>query len=129
MKQAIRIETPLTPIVIPGARNRADLVGTPVFWGAMGVTLTLVAPFVLVPRARAWLGCGVLLMWSCFFAANAVRSRRTHSIISAPVYLLAALTLAGRATNMIEVQIWMVWLLGAGILAANLSERFLGKYL
>jgi hypothetical protein len=27
------------------------------------------------------------------------------------------------------VDIWMVWVLGAGIIAANLSERFVGKYL
>ena len=119
----------MTPVVIPGARSRADLVGTPVFWAAIGVTLTLVAPFVLVPRARPWLGCAVLLMWSCFFTANAVRSRRLHSIISAPVYLLAALTLAGRALNVIDVQLWMVWLLAAGIIAANLSERFFRRYL
>ena len=115
--------------LVPGARSRADLVGTPVFWGAFGVTLSCFVPFALWPELRAWLGCAVLLMWSGFFTANAVRSRRVHSMISAPVYLLAAAVLAGKASNRIDVQIWMVWLLGAGIIAANLSERFFRKYL
>jgi len=70
-----------------------------------------------------------MLMWTCFFTANAIRSRRLHSVISAPVYLLAAALLAGNAAGLIAVDIWMVWVLGAGIIAANLSERFLGKYL
>jgi hypothetical protein len=115
--------------VVPGSRRRADLIATPVFWAVSGLTLMAVVPFTFFPNLRAWVGCAVLLLWSAFFAANAVRSRRTHSIISAPVYLLAALALAGRATNMIDVEIWMVWLLGAGIIAANISERIFGKYL
>jgi hypothetical protein len=78
---------------------------------------------------RAWLGLAVLLMWTCFFAANAFRSHRTHSIISTPVYLLAAVLLAGNTWGLIAVDVWMVWLIGAGIIAANLSERFFGKYL
>ncbi len=76
--------------VVPGARDaarrHADLVGTPVFWLTIAVTLCALVPLGLFPRMRAWLGCAVLLMWTCFFTANAVRSRRTHSIISAPVY-------------------------------------------
>lgn len=119
--------------VVSGARQalrrRADLVGTPVFWLTIAVTLCTVAPFALFPVMRAWLGCAVLLMWTCFFTANAVRARRTHSIISAPVYLLAAALLAANARGLIEVEIWMVWVLGAGIITANLSERFIGKYL
>jgi hypothetical protein len=115
--------------IIPGARARADLVGTRTFWAAILVTLSCGVPFVLFTGMRAWLGCAVVLMWTCFFTVNAVRSRRTHSVISAPVYFLAAAALAARASGLIEVQIWMVWLLGAGIIAANLSERFLGKYL
>ena len=84
----------------------------------------------LVPSRRtAWIGCAALLMRCAFFTANAVRSHRTHSVISAPVYQLAALILAGSASGIIEVQIWMVWLLGAGVIAATLSERFIGKYL
>ena len=86
-------------------------------------------PFAIFPLARAWIGSAALLMWTSFFTANAVTSRRTHSVISAPVYLLAALLLAGSALGYVEVQIWMVWLLGAGIIAANLSERIFGKYL
>ena len=115
--------------IVPGARQRADLVGTAVFWAAIGVTLCAAVPFALLPSLRAWLACAVLLMWACFFTANAIRSRRTHSVISAPVYLLAAATLAGSASGLIAVQIWMVWVLGAGIIAANLAERVLGKYL
>jgi hypothetical protein len=115
--------------LVPRSRGRADLVGTPVFWAAIGLTLMTVVPFAFLPAMRAWLGCAVLMMWTAFFTANAVRSRRTHSVISAPVYLLAALVLAGKATNTIDVQIWMVWLLGAGIIMANLGERFLGRYL
>ena len=76
---------------------------------------------------RGWVGCAVLLMWTCFFTANALRSRRTHSIISAPVYLLAAALLAGNTWGFIAVDIWMVWVLGAGIIAANLAERFIGS--
>ena len=66
--------------VVPGSRQRADLVGTAVFWAAIGVTLCTAIPFALFPAMRAWLACAVLLMWTCFFTANAVRSRRTHSI-------------------------------------------------
>lgn len=120
--------------IIPGGqdaahRRRADLVGTPVFWLTIAVTLCALVPFSLFPLMRPWLGVAVLLMWTCFFIANAVRSRRTHSIISAPVYLLAAAFLAGNAWGLVAVDLWMVWLLGAGIIAANLSERFVGKYL
>jgi hypothetical protein len=111
------------------SNRRADLVGTAAFWLAGGLTLVAILPFALWPSMRAWLGCAVLLMWSVFFGANAIRSRRTHSIISAPVYLAAAAMLAGKASNMIDVQVWMVWLLAGGIIAANLSERFLGRYL
>jgi hypothetical protein len=93
------------------------------------VTLCALVPLALFPAMRAWLGCAILLMWVCFFTANAVRSRRIHSIISAPVYLLAAALLAGPARGLVVVDIWMVWVLGAGIIAANLSERFFGKYL
>ena len=110
------------------ARQRSDLVGTPVFWLTIAVTLCALVPFSLFPLMRAWLGCAVLLMWTCFFTANAIRSRRTHSIISAPVYLLAAALLGGSAAGVVAVDIWMVWVLGAGIIAANLSERFLGRY-
>ena len=119
--------------IVPGARSaarrQADLVGTPVFWLTIAVTLCALVPFALFPRMRAWLGCAVLLMWTCFFTANAIRSRRLHSIISAPVYLLAAALLGGSAWGLIGVDVWMVWLLGAGIIAANLAERFVGRYL
>jgi hypothetical protein len=119
--------------IIPGSRDAGrrhlDLVGTPVFWLTIAVTLCTAVPFALFPLMRAWLGCAVLLMWACFFTANAWRSRRTHSLISAPVYLVAAALLAGSASGRIAVDVWMVWVLGAGIIAANLSERFIGRYL
>jgi hypothetical protein len=110
-------------------RRQADLVGTAVFWLTIAVTACALVPFALFPLMRAWLGCAVLLMWTCFFTANAMRSRRTHSVISAPVYLTAAALLAVNAWGLLAVDVWMVWLLGAGIIAANLSERFLGRYL
>jgi hypothetical protein len=119
--------------IAPGAqgaaRRQADLVGTPVFWLTIVVSLCALVPFALFPIMRAWLGLAVLSMWTCFFTANAIRSHRTHSIISAPVYLLAAALLAGNAWGLVAVDVWMVWLLGAGIIAANLSERFVGRYL
>ena len=92
-----------------GARTRADLVGTSVFWLTIAVTLCALVPFSLFPIMRAWLAVAVLLMWACFFTANAVRSHRTHSIISAPVYFLAAALLAGSAWGLIAVDVWMVW--------------------
>lgn len=119
--------------IVPGAqraaRRQADLVGTSVFWLTIAVTLCAFVPFALFPIMRVWLSLAVLLMWTCFFTANAIRSHRTHSIISAPVYLLAAALLAGNAWGLIAVDVWMVWVLGAGIISANLSERFVGKYL
>ena len=68
---------------------RADLVGAPVFWDDR-VTMCAGVPFALFRVMRPWIGCAILLMWFGFFTANAIRSRRTHSVISAPVYLLAA---------------------------------------
>ena len=43
--------------------------------------------------------------------------------------LPAWILLAATASGFVEVHIWMVWVIGAGIIAANLSERFIGKYL
>jgi hypothetical protein len=119
----------IVPSEQDAARRRVDLVGTPVFWLTIMTTLCALVPFVLFPRLRAWLGCAVLLIWTCFFTANAVRSRRTHSIVSAPVYLLAAALMAGSAWGLVAVDVWMVWVLGAGIIAANLSDRVVGRYL
>jgi hypothetical protein len=114
---------------VDSEERRRDLVGGPAFWLAIAVTLCAAIPFALIPAGRTWLGCAVLTMWTCFFTANAVRSRRTHSMISAPVYLLAAALLAGTALGLVEVRIWMVWVLAGGVLAANLGERFWGRYL
>jgi phosphatidylserine synthase len=109
--------------------TRRDLIGGPIFWGAAMVTLVALIACFFLRSGRAWLGLGVLLTWTAFSLVNAVRSRRLHSIVSTPVYLAAAAALAGSATGRIDVQIWMIWLLGAGIIAANLSERFFGRYL
>jgi hypothetical protein len=106
-----------------------DMVGTPLFWLTIAITICAVVPVVFFRAARPWIGSAILLMWTGFFTTNAIRSRRTHSVISAPVYFLAAILLAATASGFVEVQIWMVWLIGAGIIAANLSERFIGKYL
>jgi hypothetical protein len=108
--------------------TKRDLIGRPIFWAAALATLACVLACFLLRSGRAWIGLGVLLMWTAFSLANAIRSRRVHSIVSAPVYLGAAVALAGSATGRIDVQIWMIWLLGAGMIAANLSERLFGKY-
>ena len=99
------------------------------FWLTIAVTLCAAIPFAVFPAMRGWLGTAVLTMWACFFTANALRSRRTHSTISAPVYLLAAALAGANALGLVEVQVWMVWVIAAGIIAANLSERFVGRYL
>ena len=108
--------------------TRRDLVGGPLFWSAALLTLVCVVASFSLLSGRAWLGVGVLVMWTAFSLINAIRSRRLHSIVSAPVYLGAAVALAGSAIGRIDVQIWMIWLLGAGMIAANLSERFFRKY-
>ena len=106
-----------------------DLIGGRIFTGAALTTLAgLVAAAIFKPE-RAWIGLGVLSMWTTFSVANAIRSRRLHSIVSAPVYFAAAAALAGSATGRIDVQIWMIWLIGTGVIAANVAERVFGKYL
>src|SRR5262245_41213433 len=110
-------------------RTARDLVGGRLFWAAAGMSLAGLIAAIQFRTARAWIGVAVLTLWTIFSATNAVRSRRVHSIVSAPVYFLAALMLAGAASGRIDVQIWMVWILAIGMIAANLSERFLGKYL
>jgi hypothetical protein len=107
---------------------RRDLVGGPIFIGAALATLAGLVAAVIFKPERPWIGLGVLLMWTTFSMANAIRSRRLHSIVSAPVYLAAAAALAGSATGRIDVQIWMIWLIGAGVIAANVAERVFGKY-
>jgi hypothetical protein len=104
------------------------LIGGPVFWGAAFTTLGCLLICWLLPSRRSWIGLGILLMWTLFSLANAIRSRRVHSIVSTPVYFGAAIVLAGAAIGRIDVQLWMIWLLGAGMIAANLSERLFGRY-
>jgi hypothetical protein len=106
-----------------------DMVGGRLFWAAASLTLVGLIAALQLRSVRLWIGLAVLLMWAMFSLTNALRSRRVHSIVSAPVYLLAALILAGVASGRIDVQIWMIWLLAAGMIAANLSERVFGKYL
>jgi hypothetical protein len=108
--------------------TRRDLIGGPFFWGGALVTLACLAWSFFLRSGRAWVGVGVLLMWTAFSLVNAIRSRRVHSIVSTPVYLGAAAVLAGTAIGRIDVQIWMIWLLGAGMIAANLSERVFRKH-
>jgi hypothetical protein len=112
-----------------GRDSARDLIGGPIFWGAALATLASLIAALLFAAERVWIGVGVLVMWTTFSAVNAARSRRLHSIVSTPVYCAAAAALAGSATGRIDVQIWMIWLLGAGIIAANLSERVFGRYL
>ena len=86
----------MPPAIRPSTKTR-DLIGGPMFWAAALTTLgCLVASFFL-RSGRAWLGVGVLLMWTAFSLVNAIRSRRVHSIVSLPVYLGAAVALAGSA--------------------------------
>jgi hypothetical protein len=113
---------------LPQPDTPTDLIGRPVFWIAALATLGCLIAALILPVSRAWIGVAVLSMWTVFSLVNALRSRRLHSIVATPVYLAAAVALAGAALGRIDVQIWMVWLLGAGILAANLSERVFGKY-
>ena len=117
---------------MPPATRRStegDLIGGALFWAAALTTLgCLVASFFL-RSGRAWIGVGVLSMWTTFSLINAIRSRRVHSIVSLPVYLGAAVALAGSALGRVDVQIWMIWLLGGGMIAANLAERVFRKYL
>jgi hypothetical protein len=105
-----------------------DLIGTTIFWGAAIATLAGLIAALVFTTERAWIGLGVLSMWTTFSAVNAIRSRRLHSIVSTPVYFGAAAALAGSAMGRIDVQIWMIWLLGAGIVAANVAERIFGRY-
>lgn len=108
---------------------KRDLIGGPVFWAATLVTLAAVVMGLSIHTGRGWIGLAVLLMWTVFSVVNAVRVRRLHSIVSAPVYLAAACLMGLTAADRIDVQTWMIWVLGAGIIAANLSERFFGRYL
>jgi hypothetical protein len=111
------------------ASTRRDLIGGPIFWGGALATAACLMASLFLRSGRAWVGVGVLLLWTAFSLVNAIRSRRVHSIVSAPVYFGAALTLIGTAMGRIDVQIWMIWLLGAGMIAANLSERLFRKYI
>ena len=115
---------PATPL-----STKRDLIGGALFWAAALSTLACLVASFFLRSGRAWIGVGVLLMWTTFSLTNAIRSRRLHSIVSSPVYLGAAVALAGSAMGRIDVQIWMIWLLGAGMIAANLSERVFGKYI
>jgi hypothetical protein len=109
-------------------RSQSDLIGGPVFWLAATVTLVALLVSAALPRVRAWVGVSVLMMWSAFSTLNAYRARRIHSLISAPVYLVAALALAGFTSGLIGVPVWFIWVLGAGLIAANLTERVRGRY-
>jgi hypothetical protein len=116
--------------MLPGTRTSTsrDLIAGPVFWSATTATVVCLVACWLLPGRRTWIALGILLMWTAFSLANAIRSRRVHSIVSTPVYFGAALILAGAAIGRIDVQLWMIWLLGAGMIAANLSERIFGRY-
>lgn len=112
-----------------GRRAQNDLIGTSVFWLAAAATLVALVICVFWRAERLWLGFAIMLMWSGFSALNAIRCRRVHSIVSMPIYLLAAAAFGLRAASGIDVQNWFIWILACGILVASLSERLLGKYL
>ena len=120
--------------IVPGAqdaaRRRADLVGTPVFWLTIAVTLCALVPFALFPehagvaRLRSSADVGMLLH-------RQRDSLAPHALDHFGAGLSCWRPRCSPATRRgsIAVDIWMVWVLGAGIIAANLSERFVGKYL
>ncbi len=115
------------PIDSPAPRR--DLIGTRWFWAAALLTLLLLLLALAAREARVWIALGVLVMWTAFSVVNAIASRRLHSIVSAPVYFGALCLVAASAAGRLDIEVWMVWLLGGGVIAANLSERVFSKYL
>jgi hypothetical protein len=110
-------------------RTSTDLIGGRFFWASALATLASLVACIFVRSERAWIGLGVLSIWTAFSLVNAIRSHRVHSIVSAPVYFAAAVVVFGAAMGRIDVQAWMIWVLCGGILAANLGERIFGRYL
>jgi hypothetical protein len=108
---------------------RADLIGRPVFWLAALVTLAALAVWAFWRVGRLWLGAGVLLMWSVFSAANALRCGRIHSVVTAPVYLLGAAAMGLDATGVLDARRWLPWVLVLGLVLAHVAERRFGRYL
>ena len=99
------------------------------FWLAAAITLAALLAWVLWHIGRLWLGAGVLLMWSAFSVVNAIRCGRTHSIITAPIYLLGAASLTLDALGFVDTRDWLPWVLVCGLLLANVAERPFGRYL
>ena len=120
---------PPFPLTLARLMQQKDLIGGRLFWCAAGATLAGLIVAAAIRHSRAWIGLALLVMWTAFSLVNAVRARRVHSIVSAPVYFAAALVFAAVAAGRTDVQIWLIWLIGGGLIAANLSERLFGRYL
>src|SRR5262245_59952048 len=103
-----------------------DLTGGRLFRAAAVMTLGGLLAAAWFRPARIWIALALFATWTAFSVVNALRSRRLHSMLSAPVYLAATLVVAGAAAGRIDVQIWMVWMLGAALVGANLAERLMG---
>jgi hypothetical protein len=71
----------------------------------------------------------VLLMWSVFSAANALRCGRIHSVVTAPVYLLGAAAMGLDAAGVLDARRWLPWVLVLGLVLAHVAERRFGRYL
>ncbi len=99
------------------------------FWIAALVTLAVLLVWAMWRVGRLWLGAGVLLMWSVFSAANALRCGRIHSIVTAPVYLFSAAALGLDALGVLNARGWLPWFLVCGLVLAHVAEWPFGNYL
>jgi hypothetical protein len=108
---------------------RADLIGRPAFWLAAVLTLAALVVWAFWRVGRLWLGTAVLLMWSVFSAANALRCGRVHSVVTAPVYLVGAAAMGLDALGVLDARGWLPWVLVAGLVLAHVVERRFGRYL
>jgi hypothetical protein len=100
-----------------------------VFWLAALVTLAALILWALRRVGGLWLGAGVLLMWSVFSTANALRCGRVHSIMTAPVYLLGAAAIGLDAIGVVDARGWLPWVLASGLVLAHVAEWPFGRYL
>ena len=103
--------------------------GTPLFWLTIAVTVCAAVPFALFPtHARVAGQRGTADVDLLFHRQRRAIAPDAFGDLGAGVSARRRRCSRAARSGLIEVQIWMVWVLGAGIIAANLSERFIGKY-